>query len=668
LRWLWGLLLLAGPSCRKVPLYDIYAYFGLADATWFAEEQTLFLFYEVHAEQGLGELSQIEVSYVTDDAEVPWTPLHELVPVHTHLPVDCGINSRCGSMSVHVPIPPRNVQLRLRYHRDGALALGSETLYNAVEAGPPYSHRSFLVYGVFDETNQRVQWRGRHQFPTLRNEKVQELGLRRDFTVRDQRFGTAELATGRNPYGYGVTCPDDFVSTGFPELSTNERARFEPQDLPLGASDASTVCTEATVFDATGTFTAGAIARKNPEVRPAFPVLRSPVHDATPLRFFLAPCDRTISEDHEEMQRQRLQLEGVPTTCTDDWQLPWFVDDLVIQLRDAVEAERPAGHDMVLVIGLHQDEPGLPEVVQEALAQVVPDERLRASPRLAGAFVLDSTDQPMEVDELDATTLWCPACTPSPDEPDLVLGPFTFGSIPILPDREDYLEFIDTYSKAQAGSVQTLTFRTPEFSTISDHVAVGDSGAATFLNNEHISADADDAFSYCVGDEQALFLFRSDAMQDVDFAEAMEEYCDALALPEEVCAAGELGLAPLEWLPDWHNVFRETNYDLGMFWDFPFLVRMEYETVAAGAVSAFGLSVPFGISSPAEEFLGTAIWTQDEFSLAKALTQCSRFCEHPTFDSAGVYHVTDVFRDTYAHNCYLPRYPKLGDNGFPLDP
>jgi hypothetical protein len=668
LRWLWGLLLLVGPSCRKVPLFDIQAGFGLADATWFAEEQTLFFFYEVYAEQGLGEPSVIEVSYATDEEQIPWTPIEEFPQVHTHLPVDCGINALCGSASLHVPLPPRGVAIRLRYHRDGALALEPETAYNIVEAGPAHTHRSLLVYGVFDETNQQVQWRSRHQFPTLRNQQVQELGLRRDFTIQGQRFGTAELATPRNPYGYGTSCPDSFVDAGFADLSTNERARFEPLPLPLGASDASTVCAEATVTDALGTFTADAVARKNPQVRPAFPVLRSPAHDATPLRFFLAPCDRTISEDHEDMQRQRLQLEGVPTTCIDDWQQPGFVDDLVVTFRDAVEAERPAGNDMVLVIGLHQDEPALPRLVEDALAQVVPDERLRSSPRLAGAFVLDSTDQPLSNDELEATTLWCPACTPSSDEPDLVLGPFTFGSLPILPSREDYLEFIDTYSKAQAGTVQTLAFRTPEFATISDHVAVGDFGAATFLNNEHISADVDDAFSYCVGDEPQMFVFRTELMQDGDFADVMEQYCDDLELPEEVCAAGEVGLAPLEWLPDWHNTFAEDTYDLGIFWDFPFLVRMEYETVAAGAVSAFGLSVPFGIASPAEEYLGTSVWIQDEFSLEEALTQCSRFCEHPTFDSAGVYHVTDTFRETYAHNCYLPSYPKLGDSGFPLDP
>lgn len=674
-----GLLLLG--SCGKVPIFSIEAGFSLSDASWFAEEETLFLFYEVHAQQGIGDLSAIEVTWNTDDEQMPWTPLSDLVPVHTHVPIDCGVDARCGSASVHVPIQPREVRIRLRYHPDGELALDAKTVFNVVEPGPAHSNRSLVVYGVFDQGNQRVQWRGRHQFPTLRNQQVQELGLRRDIVVRDQAFGTADLATPDNPYGYGVDCPPTFVDMGFGELATDERARFEPSDLPLGASIASTVCAETTVTDATGTFVADAIARKNPEVRAAFPVLRSPTHDATPLRFFLGPCDRTISAEHEDMQHQRLLLGNTPTTCTEGWDQPGFVGDLVVAFRDALESERPVGTDMVLVVALNQDEPGLAEVVEQAMAQVVPEERLRGSPRLAGAFVLDSTAHRLSIPELSPVTLWCPStialdegdassrtCAIAPDIPDLVLGPLSFGVLPILPSRDQYLDFVDTYSDAQAGSVRSLSFRTPEFAAIADHVDVGGFGVATFLNNERISADADDAFSYCVGEEFQPFVFRTDFMASEGFAELVDQGCEELGLDASLCAVGELGLASIDQLPEWHDTFREDSYELGIFWEFPYLLRMEYELVAAGSVSAFGLSVPFGIASPAESYYGAPLWTQDEFSLAENLKQCLRFCDHPTFDSAGVYHVTDPFRTTYAHNCYLPIYPKPGDSGFPLDP
>jgi hypothetical protein len=656
-------------ACRKVPLHDVGASFALADASWFEEEQTLFVFYEVTAEQGLGEPSVIEITYATDDERVDWTPLTELPQVHTHLPVDCGTEALCGSASLKVLLEPREVGVRLRYHWDGDLALEAPTVFNVVRLGPA-SHRSLIVYGVFDETNQLVQWRGRHQFPTLRNQEAEAMGLRRTFVVRDPRFGNDLLATESNPYGYGVTCPSTFVATGLGEVQTNERAVFHPDLLPLDASDASTVCAEATVTGATRSFTTGAVARKNPEVRPAFPELRSPIRDATQLPFFLGPCDRTISAEHEAMLRQRLLLGDLPTTCTDDWDRPGFVEGLVEAFQDAVEAERPAGQDMVLVVAVSQDDVGVSEAVEEALAQVVPEERHRSSPRLAGAFVLDSTARVLSLPELSPVTLWCPAtidasdvslsCAIAPDNPDVDLGPFTFGTLPILPSREQYLEFIGTYSEQQAGSVQSLAFRSPEFATTSEHVDLGDYGVVTFLNEESISADANDAFSYCVGDDPEFVVFRSDLLVGV----GMED-CHELGLPADLC---EYGLLTLDWLPEWHHVFGESAYQLGVFWEFPYLLRVEYEAFQAGTVTAFGLSVPFGVGSAQESYYGTVVWTQETFPLDELLTQCDRFCGHPTFDSAGVYHVTDSFRGSYAHTCYLPVYPKPGDSGFPLDP
>ncbi len=675
---------LALTACNKVPIHNVAAGFVLADASWFAEEETLFAFYEVTAEQGLGDPSVIEITYATDDERVDWTALSDLPAVHTHEPVDCGVTSLCGSYSLHVEKEPREVALRLRYHRDGEMALDADTVFNVVGLGDPWSHRSYLAYGVFDATNQRVQWRGRHRFPTLHNEQATELGLRRSLVVADATYGWDDLAPPDNPYGYGVDCPGDFEPAGLAEVETMERAVFAEADLPLAASDASTVCARATVTDATGTFTTGAIARKNPEVRPAFPELRSPIHDATLLPFFLEPCDRVISAEHEEMQRQRLQLDGVRSYCTDDWDTPGFADALAAAFSDAVEAARPAGEDMILVIGLHQDEDGVADVLQDALAQVVPEERLQPSPRLAGAFVFDSDGEGLTSAALEPSTLWCPStvsptdtdlptaanltCAIAPDNPDVVLGPFSFGALPILTSREHYLDFIDTYSKAQAGEVTSVSIRTPEFATTADHVDIGEFGVATFLNDELVTAEADEAFSHCVSDQPYLFVFRSEIMQSDAFAALLARNCRDGTFSEEFCSLAGLGLLPIEMLPDWHGAFPESSYELGLYWDFPFLLHLEYETQAAGSVTAFGLSVPFGFAGTGESYLASAMWTTDRFPLGDALTQCTRFCDHPTFDSAGVYQVSALFRSAYAHSCYLPEYPALGDSGFPLDP
>lgn len=665
-------------GCGKVPLSDVGATFTLADLTWFEEEQTLFLFWEVQAQQGLGPESVIEVRWTTDQGEQDWVAVQDLPAVHTHLAADCGTWSLCGSTSLALAERPRDLGLRLRYHRDGELALEVDPSFQLVAAGPSWVSRSLLVYGVFDQSNQWVQWRARHAFPSLRNEEVEALGLRRTFRIEDQAHGAAELASASNPYGYGVACPGGFLAMDLPAVQTQDRAAFNEQALPAEASASPVICAAATVTDATGSFTTGAIARKNPEVEPAFSLLRSPVRDAVQVPFLLAPCDREISAEHLAMQRQRLQVEDLEITCIDQWDQAGFADHLAGLFAAQIEATRALGSDMVLVVGLHRDEAGVPEVVEQALARVVPPERDKTSPRVAGAFVFDSLVRAVG-DELSPTTLWCPAsawseqistmgCAVLLDEATLELGPLTIGALPVLPSREQYLDFLETWPEGYAGQVDTLTMRAPEFSATSQHLDLGEYGAVTFLDGEAVDAQPWEAFSWCPPEEGAPVLFRSPFMQTDAFLAAVAQACEDGQLSEEVCLVAEQGMLPLDWLAPWHNSNPEARYELGLYWDFPFLLRMDYTTWAAGSVSAFGLSIPFGLAEPGQTWLGSQTWQAESFDLSEEITRCSRFCDHPTFDSAGVYNVTAPFRETYPTSCYQPRTPAPGDGGFPDDP
>jgi hypothetical protein len=674
------LIAAAGAGCTKVPLEDVEAGFSRADAAWFAEEQTLFFFYEVEAAQGISRDSVVEVTWVTDDGRQDWTPIGDLDPVHLHLPVDCGPDALCGSQSVAVARQPREVALRMRYHRDGEMALEGATVFNSVGPGTPHANRSMVVYGVLDETNRRVQWRGRHQFPTVRNEDATALGLRRELRVSGARAGTVS-ASDANPYGYGVPCPSGLVDAGLEAVRTFERAVFQPDELIPSAWAAPSVCAQATVRDATGPFTTSALARKNPAVRPAFPELRSPITEAVPLEFFLSPCERDLSADHEAMQRERLRLTNPTEICIDGWDAPGFEDRLVRAFDRAVADARPRGRDMALIVGLHREDAGVSQVVEAAIGRVTPGERDRSSPRLVGAFVFDSAAYAPDDFEVARTTLWCPApargsllsavtaaCTVVPNDPELVLGPLSVDTLPILPTRDEYLDFIDTYSKRQAGEVRDLGVLAPTFTTTTDHVDFGEIGVVTFLNDEVITADADDAFSYCVGDAPDLFAFRSPLLDAEAVQELIDAACDAGELPDEVCVGATAGALPLQLIGEWHATFGDGTYDLGVFWQFPFLVTMDVEVVAAGAATAFGVSLPFGFAGEGEVFLGWPLWEQERYSLVELLTQCDRYCDHPTFDAAGIYQVRADFRSTYTRDCYAPALPTPGDGGFPRDP
>jgi hypothetical protein len=674
------------PSC-KVPIFDIGATFTLMDGTWFESEQTLFIFYEVSALQGLGETSVIDISYRSDDGLFDWTPLTQVPLVHSHLPIDCGLQTLCGSASLRVSKEPRDFGLRLRYHQEGELALQSVPNLNIVRAGEAHSQRSLIVYGVFDETNRYVQWRGRHQFPTIRNEQAQKLGLRRHIKIENQIYSDSFVDFQNNPYGYDLPCPAEGSATGFGLVEGEERAMFNLEPLPTDAFESSIVCAQATVKDATGNFKSSAMARKNPETRPAFPVLRSPVGELTPIRYFLAPCNTEISTPHKTMQQQRLLFTEDSPYCTDASSSTSFVSTFVTSVQQKVSSLRQDGKDMVLVIGLHRDESAVAQALEEALVQIMESERSRSTPRLVGAFVFDSSKRTLQEQSLKSSVLWCPAYSPLEDSVDsdttststsdeqdddasdllqefgmgldassrtcpialdnlnLDLGPLSIGTLPILPTRQGYLDFIDSYSESQAGEVTSIGFYAPEFTPTTELIELGGLAVGSFLNNELFNADPNDAFSYCPDELSVFFIFRSN----------------------EILAQG-LPAAPLAFLPQWHNLNPEDTYDIGIVWDFPFLLRMQYQAVLGFGLSAFGLSVPFSIANDTESFLGSSMWTNEEFSLAESLTQCTRFCEHPTFDSAGIYNVLQPFRSTYANTCFSPVYPALGDSGFPHDP
>lgn len=645
-------------SCPKVPLVDIHAGFVMSDAVWFEDEQTLFVFYRVEAQQGIEPLSLLELRYRTDAEERAWTPLQSIASVHTHLSVDCGAKVRCGSWSLKVPLVPRQVGLRLRYHPQGSLALDSQVAFFKVESGPPHSNRSLVLYGVFDETNTRVQWRARHTFPNLRNHQVEEMGLRRHFRIWEERSGNVAAPDQGNQYWYAVAeCPGQAL--GGEALESTERARFSETTLPVWASNHSTVCAKSLVQDGRGPFEAVAVARKNPEVRAAFPALRSPVRPALRVSFLLRPCHRTISNEHLAMQEQRLLLEGAPTICLDSWQVMGFSDSLATQFRAALDSHRGQGQDMVLSLALHHDDTSgrLARVVANALAAVLVFERDLSTPRGVGAFVFDSYGRSLGPSELSPLVLWCPAltvddldqvddasqraCPLMPDIPDISLGPFRFSALAILPTRTQYLTFISKYGAAQAGKMKQLDVLAPQLTAVSQNVSFGASGVATFFNNEIFTPAPTDALSYCASAASQSIVFRTPGM------------------------SSPMGL---DQLPDIHQALPEPAYSLGLVWDSPFLVRVSYEVVLGGQLNALGFSVPFGFRGVSGDEYGSQLWKAESFDLQEVLKQCTRFCEHPTFRTDGVYQVGKPFRPDYANACYRPQFPKMGDGGFPLDP
>lgn len=665
--WLAGAAVLAAwaAGCEpRVPLTDVGAAFTIADLTWVGSEQTLFVFYRVDALQGLSEASQLELAFTTDEHVQEFAPLASFAQIHPHVAVSCGPATLCGSASIRVEQPPRQAGLRLRYHKEGEMTLDAEPALHVLELPERY-RGSALVYGVLTEDNTRIQWRLRHQFPALRNEEVEALGLRRAFRVSDAAHGSLDPArvegfiAGGNPYGFGSSdCPGVSQPLDWQPVLTEERAIFQPEELPRAASTSAHVCATAELIDANGTFTAVAIAQKNPEVRPAFPALRTPARIATPLRFLLQTCDAIISEEHRQMQMQRLFLSDADAICLDDIAPARLTDELVRALQTRVDGARAGGEDMILMIALQRpdDATSLAGSLEQALIRLAAAEENKSSPRAVGAFVFDSAGRRSVPRRLARFALWCPSSSASDDldapdlaardcalapEQELVLGPLRLEGLPILPTRRQYDTFLGRYGEARAGRVRELTVRAPTRTPTSTLVDVEGFGVATFFDEERLSTPPGSAFSFCANGEPTVVVFRASERPDVR------------ALFE---------------LPDAHNRSAASSYELGVLWDMPWYLHLKYEAFLTAAATIVGVTIPFGPAVPGEQYLGGEQWTRDSFDLSQTLLLCSRFCEHPTFDSAGIYNVLNAFRTTFANFCYAPQFPKPGDGGFPHDP
>ena len=662
-------LSLGGGACQpKVPIVDIGAFFSIADATWFEGEQTLFLFYRVESQQGLSDFSEIELSYLTDEEDQAFAPLEDFAMVHQHVAAECGRHSICGSASIHIPVTPRQVQVRLRYHRDGALTLDAPLAFQVVGSGDAHTNRSAIVYGVFDEDNTSVQWRLRNQFPTIRNEEATRLGLRRRFIVDDTNHGSLPAALvdliPENPYGYGAAtvCPEAFESLEASATDTFERARFMDETLGLETAPSALVCGNSTVFDALGAFSTIALAQKNPQVDPAVAELRTPIRVNTKLELFLEICGvEIVDQEHRDMQLQRLLLDEGNVVCVDDFQTNGFADRFAESLQARIDVARVDGDDMVFVIGLNRsdNQRALPAILEDILAQLVDEESQKSSPRLTGAFVFDSDGYGPTDPLVNRHVIWCPsrfggdnleevdpiaarACAVVPDNL-TVLGPIKLASLPILPTRRQFRTFVDEFGVGQTGEMRSLSFRAPVRTPLSIDVPFGDFGISTFFNNEAVTARPTDSFSFCASSDVATVVF----------------------LPPPDVSDQPL---PLAVLPEFHAAAPQDRYAIGLAWDFPYLARLRYDVVTAASITVQDFTVPFGLASPAESFEGSGVWFQDRFDLRDVLLRCDRFCAHPVFDSSGVYNVRTNFRDAFRSQCYRPSFPRRGDGGFPNDP
>jgi hypothetical protein len=170
---------------------------------------------------------------------------------------------------------------------------------------------------------------------------------------------------------------------------------------------------------------------------------------------------------------------------------------------------------------------------------VVPDERDRTSPRLAGAFVLDSDIRGLTLDELAPVTLWCPSTEPAdasgipdasaalvrrqPGQPGLLPRAVHVRRAPRSFRRESSTSTSSTPTRRAGGQGDVALVPTPEFATTADHVLLDGYGTGHVPERRDHHRRQRRRVFYCVSASFDPFVFRTDAMKDPEFVEQLLE-------------------------------------------------------------------------------------------------------------------------------------------------
>lgn len=645
-RW-WQILALAAfvlvASCNKVPLIKVEPKANLQESYWIGPENTLFVFYDIETPRPLSAEAVLEVAY-TDSHHydvTTWQDIKSLKSVHQHLPVDCGPRRLCGSFSWVLDEQPVVVQMRYRHQKQAT----DDTLWYMY----PVVARdvaSYEVFGTFDATNRHVFWQGRHVFPGLSHEKAQELGLRRWFRVEESYYQNFQDIDATRWTSLSWFRPWDSDRCHLSGTLYNTQVYDAPQGeagweqaiLPSEAKLFPGVCGVVRLNYGGYESQATAYARKNPVVVPVSQNLHIESVPTKIIRLVLRTCFGGQDPEFLDFQQKRLGFASAPHLCLENERGIISRDHISYALGQVIAEHRDADQPLSLLVAFHHlnaDDLGTLHTEAEAGLALA----LAAWPEVVGGLIYDSVTRTQINPKIVRQLIWCPTVNPEAADAcrsipsSAKLGPINFKSSPILPTRQAFheLDADDLY----ATDVGEIVIRAPYNDGKIRLEQVGEFSLISYHDHDRVSASQSQAFSYChLGDPYGILAFYR------------EDGDSSLAL-----SLSGIGIA--------HNKSEhEYTYNLGVSWQFPLLVQMDYQTEINGTLADGLVTIPFGLSPSEQDVLGDKVWELSEVSTAGALFKCERFCDFPAFNSAGIYEMAYPWRERYDTSCYQPQIPK----------
>ena len=628
---------------QDIRLTDLHSY-------WFESEQTVFAFYTIENRHGFSPDALLQITLDPFADEVVWQNVEEVANVHRHEDALCNEDSWCKSLSIKTDKAPRALQLRYLYHKDGSLSEIYQSEPIVMEQLYPEAKDSLMVFGVFDEGNRYTHWRGWHNFPGLRQEKVKSYGLRRDFSTKSAFIGVESIDVKiNNPSLYGVVenCDELESYTEEEGTSINTSPYWLLTPLPEGYESTPWVCTMATVATGVGTTTKAAVGRKNPEFTSVPERLNLEFKETNVVQLLFAACETdNKDQDYLDFQLDRLVFNSEnEDLCVDSAD---FTRSRLTRMFEAkiLQARARGDQDVSLVMIVHHTNEDAKEAIQEELEAALIVTASNASLGLKGVFVYDSYGKESLAAELLAVGAWCPTLLGGIDTLDScflapssrTLGPFEIRLTPVLPSYDKFQEL----DEGQIKDIQmkSLKFYAPQATNgaLYQKISLEPLFFSYYDPLDVITVGSNQRLSYCPTGDEALAL--------------------AYSTTPEVSPPS---FGPLAGLPGYHmSRNSQQDYLLGVNLTYPFLLQLEYKSSVRVGPKNLVSYVAIKRSQNQQDQLGDPRYLLDSVKLGEALKHCTQFCNHPAFNDRSQYNFSISWQDEYATSCYRPAYPQRG--------
>jgi hypothetical protein len=663
---------LLSSSCRKVPLREAAGSISHGSVHWFENEKTAFLFFAVYElpERLIDPTFEFSWSEQTPGGGVVERALAEIdlsQAVHQHEFVQCAKGIVCGSYSFKADNPLVSAFFQFRYDRSSPLALTVNLSPTNHQAGDTANAYSALLYGVFDEKNSYTNVRVHHNFGSPSNEEVLSYGMLRKFEVSEPVLFAPEpevitnhRETVQSPLMFPAAfCPAVTEPVSILEGETKWLAtRLNPETGVSGA------CFNATYLDRNDqpllSAKVSSYAFRNPEVQDSSLTFTTPLKPVNEIPVLVKICDDEPSAgamiDNEFLNYQRF-IMGIVNRPEDlcfrigkETEFKQAFESHIAERLVNAKATNTTGADFMFLVLLHEkfsrEFITLQGTIADALTTIAKTEEASVSPRLVGSFVYSGSTNFIPTASQRKSLTWCPqellagmfipglgaenCLTMRARDLDLrvinfvqPLGPF--------PSLENYTDYVKEYGDTGLARSPDLTFSSPQLTVNSQ---VEKSTNITFFDAERFSLTAGEYAKVCGDrlDPDVLSFF--------------------VRTPDQPASVPSIPLYDMngEWLSD----DADGEYRIGIQWEFPYWGGVRYNSALTGKVVTV---VPFQQSFKAFEQLGDPKWVTDSWKFGKYVQKCSKYCDNPMFDEAGIYQPNNLWRTAFDDRCPLPVPP-----------